>query len=547
MTSESIPLETERKYLIALPDRALLDSLAVRRDYIRQTYLIPEEPGTTDRVRLRGCGEKAEYTHTVKRRISALSREERETAVGPREYRELLGRADPALGVIEKTRWCIPWQDHVLEVDLFPFWSDRAFLEIELRDPETVPALPDWVRVIREVTAEEAYTNRSLAERIPMEKLPGQTPADLARADPTRRTWAEVRLDRIEHNFKALEAALPAGARCLGVVKADAYGHGDVAVARRLEALDCRYMAVACLDEGAKLRAAGIRTPILLLGPTPAAWADTLAELDLTQALGSLEEARAYSAALTRPLKVHLKIDTGMSRTGFPWTRPGDLAEAMALPRLDCEGVFTHFAVSDERGGEAFTEEQHRRFTGCYGEAERLSGRPFCLHHCANSGAVLTRPDLAHELVRPGLALYGMYPGEDTGNIPLLPAMSLKTRVAAVTEHLPGDTVGYGRTFTLTRPTRLAVLPIGYADGLHRALSNKMRVLLRGVPVPQLGRICMDLCMVDVTDLPGVAVGDAATVFGDGLPIEEQAALAGTISYELCCAPSLRVPRVYLG
>ena len=542
-----IPLEIERKYLIRMPDRALLDRLADRRDYIRQTYLLPGEKNTTERVRLRGCGERAEYTHTVKRRITDLTREEREEPVSPREYRSLLDRADPALRVIEKTRWCIPWAGFTLEVDCFPFWTDRAFLEIELPHADASLALPDWVQVVREVTEDPRYTNRALAEEIPLELLPNQGVKDLIRADPTRRTWAEIRLDRIEQNFRTLEAARPAGSRCLGVVKADAYGHGDTEVARRLEELGCAYLAVACLDEGAKLRAAGIKAPILLLGPTPSRWGNTLAALDLTQALGSLEEARAYSAALTRPLKVHLKIDTGMSRTGFPWSRPQDLAEAMALPNLVCEGTFTHFAVSDERGGEEFTEEQHRRFAACYTAAEAASGKPFALHHCANSGATLTRRDLAHELVRPGLSLYGMYPGEDTGGIPLLPAMSLKTRVAAVTEHAAGDTVGYGRTFTLTRPTRLAVLPIGYADGLHRALSGKLRVLIRGGLAPQLGRICMDLCMVDITDLPEVRAGDEVTVFGDGRPIEETAALAGTITYELCCAVSPRVPRVYLG
>lgn len=541
------PLEIERKYLIQAPERALLDALASRRDYIRQTYLTPAQPGTTERVRLRGCGEGAEYTHTVKLRLTDYTREEREEQISPREYRALLERADPALRTLEKTRWCIPWAGLTLEVDLFPFWGDRAFLEIELEDPRKVPPLPDWVKLIREVTEDRRYTNRALAETVPMEPLPGKGAESLVETDPTRRTWAEVRLDRIEANFRALEAPLPEGCRCLGVVKADAYGHGDVEVARRLEELGCAYLAVACIDEGRKLRRAGIKTPILLLGPTPAAYGDALAELDLTQALGSLGEAKAYSAALTRPLKVHLKIDTGMSRTGFPWHRPEDLAAAMALPNLDPEGTFTHFAVSDERGGEEFTEEQHRRFVTCYAAAEKAAGRAFKLHHCANSGAVLIRPDLAHELVRPGLALYGMYPGEDRGSIPLTPAMTLKTRVVAVTEHQAGDTVGYGRTFTLTRPTRLAVLPIGYADGLHRALSNKLRVLVGGALAPQVGRICMDLCMVDVTDLPQVRPGDEVTIFGDGRPIEETAALAGTITYELCCAVSPRVPRVYLG
>ncbi len=538
------PLEIERKYLIHMPDRALLDKLCTRRDYIRQTYLVPGEPGTTERLRLRGCGDRAEYTWTVKRRLTDLTRTEDETVIGPRDYRLLQVRADPTLRVIEKTRWCIPHLGYTLEVDLFPFWADRAFLEIELKDPEHTPPLPDWVQLIREVTEDRRYTNRALAEKVPMEPLPG---ADPVKTDPTRRTWAEVRLDRIEANFKALEAHLPQGARCLGVVKADSYGHGDVEVARRLEELGCAHLAVACLDEGAKLRRAGISAPILLLGPTPREWADTLAELDLTQAIGSLGEAEACSAILTKPLKVHFKIDTGMSRTGFPWDKPEALAAAMTLPNLVPMGCFTHFAVSDVRGGEEFTQEQHRRFVSCYEAAEKQSGVALPLHHCCNSGATLTRPDLAHELARPGLALYGMYPGEDTGDVPLLPAMQLKTRVAAITEHRPGDTVGYGRTFTVTRPTRLAVLPIGYADGLHRALSNKLRVLVRGALAPQVGRICMDLCMADITDLPDVRVGDEVTVFGDGRPIQELADLAGTITYELTCAVSQRVPRVYLG
>jgi len=537
-------LEIERKYLIRMPDRALLDRLCARRDYIRQTYLTPAEPGTTERIRLRGCGETAEYTHTVKRRLTDYTRQEDEETVSPRAYRELALRADPELRVIEKTRWCVPHMGVTLEVDCFPFWSDRAFLEIELPDPAAAPPLPDWVSLIREVTEDPRYTNRALAAEVPMEPVPGLDPV---KTDPTRRTWAEVRLDRIQANFRALEAHLPGGARCLGVVKADSYGHGDVEVARRLEELGCVHLAVACLDEGAKLRRAGITAPILLLGPTPVPWAETLAELDLTQALGSLPEARAFSAALTRPLKVHYKIDTGMSRTCFPWDRPEDLAAAMTLPNLVPMGCFTHFAVSDVRGGEDFTEEQHRRFVSCYTAAEEQSGVTLPLHHCCNSGATLTRPDLAHELTRPGLALYGLYPGEDTGGVPLLPAMQLKTRVAAITEHRPGDTVGYGRTFTVKRPTRLAVLPIGYADGLHRALSNKLRVLVRGGLAPQVGRICMDLCMIDVTDLPHVRVGDEVTVFGDGRPIEELADLAGTITYELCCAVSSRVPRVYLG
>ena len=183
-------------------------------------------------------------------------------------------------------------------------------------------------------------------------------------------------------------------------------------------------------------------------------------------------------------------------------------------------------------------------------QLEAARGARFAIRHCANSGAVLSyRDEMCLDMVRPGLLLYGMYPGGEHGGLTLRPVMQLKTRVAAICEHAPGETVSYGRTFTCDRPMRLAVLPIGYADGLHRTLSNRMHVLLHGQRVRQVGRICMDMCMADVTDLPECAVGDVATLFGtDGdavLPVEELAELAGTINYEMVCAPSRRIPRVY--
>ena len=374
----------------------------------------------------------------------------------------------------------------------------------------------------------------------------------------TDRTWAEIDLSALEHNYRTIRAALPDGCRFLALMKANAYGHGAVAAAHCMERAGADYLGVACFEEARELRAAGVCMPILILGASDVREAVPLVELGVTQAISSLEMARAFSQRLTAAgctLRAHLKLDTGMGRTGFH-TADGaamaQAAQALALPGLDFEGVFTHFAVSDEpdAGCRAYTHGQFSAFCSAVEQLEAARGARFAIRHCANSGAVLSyRDEMCLDMVRPGLLLYGMYPGGEHGGLTLRPVMQLKTRVAAICEHAPGETVSYGRTFTCDRPMRLAVLPIGYADGLHRTLSNRMHVLLHGQRVRQVGRICMDMCMADVTDLPECAVGDVATLFGtDGdavLPVEELAELAGTINYEMVCAPSRRIPRVY--
>ena len=544
----AIPLEIERKYLIRMPDERKLDSLALGRDWIEQTYLTAEA-GTTERVRSRRApGGTPAYTHTGKRRMSAVTREEREEEISREEYEALLRRADSALQVIRKTRWRIPYEGHTLEIDRFPFWTDRALLEVELRSENEAVTLPDWIALIREVTEDEQYTNRAMAASVPYEKLPGS--AFGGASDPMKRSWAEIDLRNIEHNYRTLKARLPEKTICLGVVKADSYGHGALPVARRLQALGCGYLAVATPDEAAQLRAGGIRLPILILGPGSPDYAADLADLRVTQAVGSLRQAKALSAALRpgRTLKVHAKLETGMGRTGFPAEDAGigELVEAMALPGLDFEGVFTHFAMADVPG-DPYTAEQYERFRNGIAAAEARSGKAFRIVHCANSGAVIHTPlEYACDMARPGIALYGYFPDDVTEGIDLRPVMALKSRVAAVTTHKAGDTIGYGRTYTCPKDMRIAVLPLGYADGLHRSLSNKLEVELCGVRVKQIGRICMDLCMLDVTDLPEAQVGSVATVFGGLVSCDELAAAAGTISYELCCAVSPRIPRVYL-
>ena len=368
------------------------------------------------------------------------------------------------------------------------------------------------------------------------------------------RTWTEIDLSNLEHNYRALRAMLPQGCRFLGVVKADAYGHGAVQVARRLETLGAEYLAVACLDEALELRQAGITTPILILGYTPTERAEALLDNGITQTVYDVEMARALSdaaAAAGKTLKIHVKADTGMSRLG--WLCGGEdqsaaveaIAQVCALPGLEAEGIYTHFANAD--GDEDYTMLQFTRFLDLL-EALKERGITFAIRHCAASAAALKFPCTHLDMVRPGIALYGHYPDPSCEGLDgpgLRPVMTLKTRVASVKIVPAGTPVSYGCTRVLDRETKLAALTIGYADGLPRLCSDKLEVLIGGQRAPVVGRICMDMCMADVTGLD-VAPGDEVEVFGEHLPIEDVAALAGTIQYELLCAVSPRVHRAYL-
>ncbi len=365
------------------------------------------------------------------------------------------------------------------------------------------------------------------------------------------RTWAEIDFSALEHNYRALRSNLEPGCGFVGVVKANAYGHGAVPVARRLEELGAEYLAVACLAEAVELREAGVQAPILILGGTPGEYAGELLRYGLTQTLFDLPTAEVYSKAAVdagKTLKVHIKADTGMGRLGFTGPeRVEDILAACALPGLEAEGLFTHFADAD--GSEDYTMAQFTQFLDLRDDLAKR-GRKFALSHCAASAAMLHYPCTHLDLVRPGIALYGHYPDPDSEGLDgpgLRPVMTLKSRVIAVRELPAGSSVSYGRTRVLSRPSRLAVLPIGYADGLHRSLSNRGEVLFETGRAPMVGRVCMDLCMVDVTDLPAVRPGDVAQLFGVDLPLEDKSDAAGTISYELLTAVAPRVPRVYLG
>ena len=375
-----------------------------------------------------------------------------------------------------------------------------------------------------------------------------------------KRTWAEVSLDNLEHNYRAIKNHIPEGCRFLGVMKADAYGHGAVPLSHALCELGAEYLAVSNLEEAIQLRRGGVRAPMLILGYTPASFADTMVFMDITQEVHSLEYAKELDTALAGTnyiLNVHLKLDTGMTRIGFfaydhERTLP-ELLEVCGLPHLHVEGVFTHFCVADSKApeDEAFTRTQYARFTAMLDALAAYGIRPE-LRHCASSGATILYPELALDMVRPGIATYGHAPSEDAeGILDLRPLMTVRTTVAQLREIPAGTSISYGRTYTAERDMRVAVLPIGYADGLLRGLSGKVSFRIRERMARSVGRICMDMCMVDVSEIPGIRVGDEAALFGydtDGtlLPCERIAQQAGTISYEILCGISKRIPRIYM-
>ena len=370
----------------------------------------------------------------------------------------------------------------------------------------------------------------------------------------TVRTWAEVSLGNLEHNYRALRACAP-DSKFLGTVKANGYGHGAITVARRLVELGTDYLAVACLDEAAALRQAGIAAPILILGYTQPELSGEVVDLGVTQTVFTPEAAKALSdaaGAAGKRAKIHLKVDTGMSRLGVldhePEAAAREAAELCALPHLEPEGIFTHFASAD--GDEEYTMLQFTRFLDILRELEEKYRRTFEIRHCAASAAVLNYPCTHMDMVRPGIALYGCYPDPSCEGLDgpgLKPVMSLYSRVAAVRD-FPGETpVSYGCTERFGPDGgRTAVLPIGYADGLHRVLSSRTGVWLDGECRPILCRVCMDMCMIGLPRASGVGPGDGAEVFGPHLPVERHADAAGTISYELLCAVAPRVPRIYL-
>ena len=370
-----------------------------------------------------------------------------------------------------------------------------------------------------------------------------------------KRTWAEIDLDALCHNYETLRRHVGSGVKFLGVVKADAYGHGAVQVSRLLQQLQADYLAVSSIDEAMELRQNGIVLPILILGHTPREQVKKLIAHGITQAVTCRAKAVEYSEEAVRcggELKVHIKVDTGMSRLGYLCegrhfdTGVAGIVDACRLPGLKAEGIFTHFAVADETDEESaeYTHGQLKLFRRVIDAVEKEWGQEFMLHHCANSGAAACWPEAWMDMVRPGLLLYGY--GDFAEKLGLLPVMTLKTTVSTIKIYDEGTCVSYGRCYVTPGTAVMGVLPYGYADGFMRCLSGKCSLMTDYGEAPQRGRICMDMCMIDLTDLPQVDVGDEVEVFGKRSSVERLAALAGTIPYELTCAVSKRVPRVYL-
>ncbi|MDO5444297.1 MAG: alanine racemase [Eubacteriales bacterium] len=372
--------------------------------------------------------------------------------------------------------------------------------------------------------------------------------------DLQKRTWAEISLGNIRHNYEVIRNSLPGKCRFLGVVKADAYGHGALRVSRLLQECGADYLAVSCLDEAMELRNGGISMPILILGHTPYEYTDILINNNITQTVTCLAKAEEYSAAAVasgKTLRVHIKVDTGMSRLGF--LCDGSLAEdgidniaaACTLPGLEHEGIYTHFAVSDEPGEEnrAYTLRQFSLFTHVISVLESRFGITFAIRHCANSGAVVNYPEMALDMVRPGFLLYGY--GDSSGRIGLKPCMRFMTTVSTIKYYEPGTCVSYGRRFVTERRTRMGILAVGYADGLPRAASGKCSFWTPFGETRQCGSICMDMCMCDLTDVYNAQVGTEVELFGENCDIFSLSDAAGTIPYELLCSVTKRVPRIY--
>lgn len=377
--------------------------------------------------------------------------------------------------------------------------------------------------------------------------------------DYLKRTWAEISLDNLNHNYHALREKLPSECRFLGVVKADAYGHGAVPVSRHLKELGADFLAVSNFEEATQLRCNGIRGPILILGYTPVKYAEDLAKMGIRQEVHSLEYARTLNERLKglhRRLRVHIKLDTGMSRLGFfAYDHEQTVEELKEVARMDnllIEGIFTHFPVADSVDGadENFTRTQFERFTSMLTTLQGVGIKPE-IRHCCNSGASILYPEYAMDMIRPGIATYGVLPSGDLrGRIDLKPVMSLRSTIFQIRDFEPNITVSYGRTYTTRDPERIAVVGIGYADGLYRSFSNNISFLLHGKRVPQVGRICMDMCMIDISKVPEAQVNDVVTVFGedggDEIEVESLSNRLNTIPYEILCGINKRIPRIYL-
>ena len=369
------------------------------------------------------------------------------------------------------------------------------------------------------------------------------------------RVRADIDLDAVLYNMESMHKKLKPGTKIAAVVKADGYGHGAVEISRVLENLPYLWgYAVATSNEAMQLVEAGRKKPIIILGLSFPEQFEEIVENDLRPAVCTYETAQALSdiaAEKKKVCRIHIKVDTGMSRIGFQVTpESADMvARISKLPNIMIEGIFTHFARADE-SSKAPAYEQFKQFEKMIAMVEE-KGVQIPLKHCSNSAGIVEIPECNMDMVRAGITLYGLWPSEevDKTKISLKPVMSLRSRVAYVKELLPGRQISYGGTFTVKKKMTVATVPVGYGDGYARGLSNKGWVLIKGQKAPICGRVCMDQCMVDVTDIPEVKIGDTVTLLGkdadEEITMEQLGELSGRFNYEFACLITPRVPRIY--
>lgn len=369
-----------------------------------------------------------------------------------------------------------------------------------------------------------------------------------------RPVWAEVDLDNLAHNMEEIKR-LSKSKEIIAVVKADAYGHGALDIAPTLLKHGATRLAVAVVNEAVELRRGGIECPIMILGFTPDSLIDNILKYDIEQTVYTYELAQKISNMAVEKdkiAKIHIALDTGMGRIGFTPDEKSinEVYKISKLPNIIIEGLFSHFSTADE-GNKAYTNMQFQKFNWFYDKLQE-KGVKINIRHIANSAAIIDLPETHLEGVRPGIILYGYYPSEQVvkDNIKLKPVMALKTNVVHVKEMGKGQYVSYGRAFQTEKNSIIATLPVGYADGYTRLLFNRAKVIINGKFAPIVGKICMDQCMIDVTDIGEVKVGDEVILIGEyndlKITADEIAELLGTINYEVICMISRRVPRVYI-
>ncbi|QGQ98444.1 alanine racemase [Paenibacillus psychroresistens] len=370
-----------------------------------------------------------------------------------------------------------------------------------------------------------------------------------------RPTWVEISLDALQHNFHAFRQLIPVNVEIMAVVKADAYGHGAVAVAKEVMEIGAAYLAVAFLDEALELRRAGITAPILVLGYTSEQGLPLAIEYNITLNVYQPTILRALAALSSEeyPVNIHIKLDTGMGRLGLhdEVEAIAFIEAALALPYVNVEGIFTHYASADE-ADKTYTIKQHEKFDGVVQYfAKKKVG--FKYIHAGNSAAAIDVPELTYNMVRLGISMYGLYPSGEVHKerIDLQPVMSLKTGVVHLKELPKGSGISYGTIYrTELESEWIATLPVGYADGFSRMLTSKAQALIHGQKVPIVGTICMDQCMINVSSVDGVQLEDEVVLLGrqgnSSITADELAVQLGTINYEITCMISHRVPRVYI-